>query len=103
MQAIAEKRIERWNKEGYISPGDVLRLLRTGVDIERVGRGTSAERIEILVSVVSPMVYDIVRVLESINHIEDMNERRRQFAIQSDAIVLTHIPPDLRKRLVELR
>ena len=93
MQELAKGKLDSYlERGGFISVGDVVRLMKTGVDIERLAMGQATDRWEIIVSIVSPMMHDLVRTFEAVNDIEDQHERARQWVERADAILLTYVP-----------
>jgi hypothetical protein len=73
-----------------------VRLLKVGVDIERLAMGVATARMEVFTEFMSPVVVDIVEVFHTVNMIEDPEARRRAWAEKSDEIILAHAPTPAR-------
>jgi hypothetical protein len=93
MQALAKERLDSLlERHSYISVGDVVRLMKTGVDIERLAMGQVIDRWEILTNIVNPLMFDLVSIFAQVNAIEDEHERAVEWARRADAILLTYVP-----------
>jgi hypothetical protein len=91
MQTLAQQGLESLDPS-LLSASDAVRLLKVGVDIERLAMGAVTERWEILTNIVNPMMYDLVSIFAQVNAIEDEHERAGEWARRCDPILLTYVP-----------
>jgi hypothetical protein len=96
LQTVAGKRLETIDAS-ELSVGDAPRLAKAGVDIERLATGQANERYELVASMLSPMIYDLVDLFKTVNVIDDPQARVTAWARQADAIVLAYIAEDVRR------
>jgi len=88
MQTLANERLTTIDPQD-MSVSDLIRLMRTGVDIERTAMGAATSRIELFNTAVSPLIYQIVGLFQSINSIPDEQERVRRFVYGADNLIDT--------------
>jgi hypothetical protein len=98
MQELAKERMDGFiERGGYLSPGDIVRFMKVGVDIERLAMGVPMERVELITSILSPVVYDIVDAFAAVNKMDDPQQRINEFARRADAIIDYHLPEDYKR------
>jgi hypothetical protein len=98
MQELAKERMDGFiERGGYLSPGDIVRFMKVGVDIERLAMGVPMERVELITSILSPVVYDIVDAFAAVNKMDDPQQRINEFARRADAIIDSHLPEDYKR------
>jgi hypothetical protein len=98
MQELAKERMDGFiERGGYLSPGDIVRFMKVGVDIERLAMGVPMERFELITSILSPVIYDIVDAFAAVNKMDDPQQRINEFARRADAIIDSHLPEDYKR------
>jgi len=74
------------------SVGDASRLAKAGMNVERPAMGPTVKRYELVANMLSPMIYDLVDLFETVNALDDPQARVSAWARQADAIVVEYIP-----------
>jgi hypothetical protein len=74
VQTIAQQGLKTLDSS-ELSVSNVLRILKAGVDIQRLAMGASNDRHDILTSIVLPWVYDLVQMFSAVNVLEEPQER----------------------------
>jgi hypothetical protein len=87
MQTLGHERLKSVDPSD-LSINDALRLMQTGVQVERAAMGEATERVEIFNTSINPLIHQIISLFVSINSINDPEERKRRFAIGADELIL---------------
>ena len=88
MQTLGHERLTTIDPQ-EMTIAEAVRLMRVGVDIERSAMGAATSRIEVFNTAVSPLIYQIVGLFKSVNHIPDEDERVRRFVFGADNLIET--------------
>ena len=89
MQILAARKFEALNKQTVqtLDVGDAIRMVKTGVDIERLARGAPTERKELVAYVWNVAIRDIVGLFLEVNIIKDEKQRLVAWSEGADKIV----------------
>jgi len=76
-----------------LTPRDTAYLADVGVKLERLARGEATTRQEVVNSLVSPMVFNIINLYQQVNMIDDVERRQQEFALGCQAILEQTVGP----------
>jgi len=94
MQALAFERLQTLDLAD-ITMADAVRLIKVGVDVERLARGQATTKAELTVQMLDPLIRELAALFAEVNVIEDPAIRATVWADKADGILEVYAPREL--------